>query len=554
MKNIVCDWKFEKDSVINGSLENGDIKIKDLSNKGNNLEMVYLGDKNNISKHINWSKDDEYIILKNNIKDKEGVFFKTQDNCEFNSLKFEDGYTIEVILELDEQHRDAWMGIITRDGMGKELGKTEGEVEILATLAYNDAFQWTHYSLNREDNLTNWSINATSTKTRKGFHHLAIVNDGKHTTMFLNGISDIRNPKQEIKGIKFVNGKGWYIGAGMWNNEITSLFSGTLKRIRICDKALEKEDWLLTNFEPTFCLKGSQQQRDIKPKNDNYTFAIIPDSQYMNQAKTDIVYKMMEWLAKNKENLNLQCVFHVGDISEEASDLEYENANNHFKILDEKNINYITTIGNHDYIDGGKNYEKYFTKERYKNKVGFEENSFYKLNKYFFIEVKNQKYLIISLDYKYLQDGIKWAKEIISKNKTIPTIILTHDSFDCLKGEMYKTENGEFLWENLISKENSIIMVLAGHEFSNGHRISKNDFGNGVIELLTNYQDYPSGGNGYLRILEIDEEKGIYGKTFSPWVNDIPLKERTSYDLLYLTSEKDEFFIPFNFNQRINNL
>lgn len=541
---IVADWIFTKDNIIKGSIENVDLIIKDNSIKNNNLEMKQNGNSE-VNLNINWGYD--YLEFNNN-KNK-GVYFKTIKDSYINSLEFKDGYSIELILEISRDY-DPWMGILTREGTGKEIGKIEGEPEILATLSYNDAFQWTLYPLNTKSNFTNWSMNVTNENSRDGFHHLAIINDGKHTKMYLNGIEELRNPSEELVGICQVKNKDWLIGASMWNNKIESLFSGKLKRIRISDRALNENLWIVTNHSPTVSLIGTNKNSILMKNNDNYTFAVIPDSQYMGESNPNMLTEINKWISYNKDNLNINMVMHVGDISENSTEVEFKNADDYFKILDKSSCNYMTTLGNHDYFDEGKNYKKYFGKKRYENKIGFNEDSFYKLNMYRTIEAGSYEYLFISLDYKNIEESINWARQIIDKNKDKPTIIFTHDSYYYQRDSFIRTKNGTKIWNELVNDNNTIFMVICGHEFGVSHNVSYNKYNNEVIEMLVNYQDYPYGGNGWIRLLEIDEDKGIYARTISPWVNTIPLDRRKSYDLLFLNSDKDEFFINLNLHKR----
>lgn len=550
-KEIVADWCFNINSVKSGAVNNGNLIINDNSNNNNLLEMVNVGKVKDFTKYLKWGENNNCLKFNNSVRNGEGIYFETNSEAMINSLDFKSGFTIEVLVDLPKKH-DAWMGILTRQGCGKELGKKNGEIEILTTLSYNSEFQWTGYPLNLDYNPTNWSISATNDKSRGGFHHVAIVNDGENTTLYLNGITDIRNPKEKISGIEFVEGKGWQVGAAMWDNKLSSLFTGKLKRIRIASTALPKEAWIVQEAKqsPTINLKGTNNEKKLLNRKENYNFAVIPDSQYMGQSKPQMLTEINKWFASNKKDLNIKMVMHVGDITEESSIEELENADKYFELLDKVNCNYMTTPGNHDYKDGAINFSKYFGKKRYENKKNYKENSFNNLNMYSTVNAGNYEYLFISLDYKNIEEGVEWAKSIIEVNKDKPTIIFTHDCYDDINNEIKRTLNGEFIWKNLISNENSIFMVIAGHEFGVKHKLSKNNNNENVIEMLVNYQMYPSGGNGWIRMIEIDEDYSIRCKTISPWVKSIPLNNRTAYDLLHLTSDDDDFCINFSIKDR----
>ena len=68
-------------------------------------------------------------------------------------------------------------------------------------------------------------------------------------------------------------------------------------------------------------------------------------------------------------------------------------------------------------------------------------------------------------------------------------------------------------------------MVLNGHSFrADGEwaQVSQNDADLDVYEMLACYQDYPNGGNGWLRTIEfvqdggVDEADRIRVRTYSP--------------------------------------
>ena len=58
--SIVADWKFSKENVKSGTLENGNMIIEDASQNGNDLELVTVGDSSSpeLEKIMKWSEDD----------------------------------------------------------------------------------------------------------------------------------------------------------------------------------------------------------------------------------------------------------------------------------------------------------------------------------------------------------------------------------------------------------------------------------------------------------------------------------------------------------------
>ena len=78
------------------------------------------------------------------------------------------------------------MSVVSRFGAGKDAGKTGGDpAEPLATLSLSDgmALQWAVFPTNQNDISTNWGH-----EMRAGeWFHVAVVNDGQHTTLYVDG-------------------------------------------------------------------------------------------------------------------------------------------------------------------------------------------------------------------------------------------------------------------------------------------------------------------------------------------------------------------------------
>lgn len=60
-------------------------------------------------------------------------------------------------------------------------------------------------------------------------------------------------------------------------------------------------------------------------------------------------------------------------------------------------------------------------------------------------------------------------------------------------------------------KNDQIFLVMNGHFHSVGgtndgeyHQVSVNDADRPVIEVLSDFQDYPNGGDGWLRLVNLD--------------------------------------------------
>ena len=75
-------------------------------------------------------------------------------------------------------------------------------------------------------------------------------------------------------------------------------------------------------------------------------------------------------------------------------------------------------------------------------------------------------------------------------------------------------------------------LVFNGHFIGQSRITGIGNEGNLVHQMLSNYQDMPEGGQGYLRLVECDpSNRTISVKTYSPYLDT------------YIKDEKNEFVI-----------
>ncbi|MFG3514989.1 LamG-like jellyroll fold domain-containing protein [Streptomyces bobili] len=225
-------WRFESPAA--GT-------VRDLSGRGNDLDVVTVAGGS-----LGWSADHhpdqpghgslEFQGYKSPLK---GAYLRTVEGAPLNSATFEDGYTIEAFYRLpadwDASHH-AWSGLVGQTGTGGAAGKTGDDPdEPLATLSLsNDREpQWAMRPLDQEGIATNWG-QQTPLET---WWHLAVVNDGRHTTLYVEGCPVVRNPKARAAGITSV-GLPWLLGGYAYGGRIDQVLHGRLGDVRIVERAL----------------------------------------------------------------------------------------------------------------------------------------------------------------------------------------------------------------------------------------------------------------------------------------------------------------------------
>ena len=564
-ESIVADWKFSKEHVKSGSIENGNLIIEDASQNGNDLELVTVGDSSSpdLDSMIRWSEDDYYnqenvnsIQFVNYKNAPAGRYFKTTTNAPINSEEFDNGFTIEAVFKLPSNFNNSlhsWMGILTRQGQAADLNKVEGEKEILTTLSVSSdqEIQWTSHPSDLNYNVTNWSRSLNTDE----WYHLAVVNDGQKTTLTVNGISDY-GKSEEVKGIATVEGKGWNIGASEWGNAIDAIFAGNIQEIRIADKALTEREWLVQDARDDQSVAGTNDTIPFLTEKNNYNFLFVPDTQKYSIHNPEIFNSQMNWIAKNTKKNNIVMNAFVGDIVDGNSEEQWENSLEAISYLDKKKIPYIMAAGNHDYADGDP-FLTHYGPQRFADKEYYKGYSPSGYGSYTIVDAGSYEYLFLIVDMKNLQKDLEWTKQVLDEHKDKPTIIVSHDiiypEVESNKTVAYDSPNGQLIWDELINDHNQVFMTVNGHYFGITHQVKQNAAGNDVIQMLVNYQADYRGGNGWLRLVEFDEEKNkLFFRTYSPFVDEMLKKERTYVDYKYLTDEYNQFELDFNFIERFN--
>ncbi|MDX2543309.1 LamG-like jellyroll fold domain-containing protein [Streptomyces sp. WI04-05B] len=233
----VAYWRF--DGQTDGAALTG--TVRDRSGRGNDLTVVSVG-----GGKLNWSSDHhpdqpghgslDFHGFKSPLA---GAYLRTVDGAPLNSATFRAGYTIEAFYRLpadwDPDHH-AWAGVVSRTGTGGAAGKTGDDPdEPLATLSLsNDREpQWAMRPLNQQGIATNWG-QETPLET---WWHLAVVNDGRHTTLYVQGCPVVRNPTATSTGITSV-GLPWLLGGYEYAGKIDQILHARLGDVRIVERAL----------------------------------------------------------------------------------------------------------------------------------------------------------------------------------------------------------------------------------------------------------------------------------------------------------------------------
>ena len=228
---------------------------------------------------------------------------------------------------------------------------------------------------------------------------------------------------------------------------------------------------------------------------------------------------------------------------------EWENANRAMQLLDGV-VPYSVAPGNHDMVVKDRNttlYNQYFSPARFKNRKWYgghmgKTND----NNYCFFEACGMKFMVINLEFAPRDEALEWAAGVAKRHPEHHVIVATHcymrpngRDTGCATSYRVAGNSGEQMWQKLIRKQPNIFLVVSGHVLGVGLQTSTNDAGGKVLEMLTDYQGLPNGGDGWLRSLQfVPAENKIHVKTYSPLLDQYNENPKESFSLDYNLNAK----------------
>lgn len=314
---------------------------------------------------------------------------------------------------------------------------------------------------------------------------------------------------------------------------------------------------------------------------EKFTIAVISDTQnycdYRYQRDSnppyafdhgDIFKRQMKYIANNsiKNGGDIAFAIHVGDIVQNGAkyESEWKIADDAMSILD-NTVPYLVVPGNHDYdnpkdysVAGLNSYVKYFgpKSKHFAGKKWYGGADETGTNSYAKFKADGKEFMVLGLQTEPSHEDLVWAQKILDKNKNIPVILDIHEylgaRYDsaCPGTPVYLDDklradnpgSAQDVWDNLVSKNDQIFLIVCGHDFrwrdNEQHheegemvRTDKNNNGYPVYQLLSDYQgrkeidkylglNAHGNGDGWMRLMEFDlKNNQINIKTYSTELN-----------------------------------
>ncbi len=281
----------------------------------------------------------------------------------------------------------------------------------------------------------------------------------------------------------------------------------------------------------------------------DFTVVLIPDTQYYLGEYVDLFESQIQWIADHRADQNIVFAIHEGDMTNSNTPDEWKIVDRVMRILDDAGIPWSPMPGNHDGIKNGvidsSLYNQYFGLSRFAGKpwVGEHYDDTFDSHTMFF-DAGGMQFMVLSLAFGTPREQLDWADQVLSAHPDKRVIVATHAYLDddgtyLERGETYAVEadrwtDGKVIWDDLISKHPNVFMTVCGHVPGQGRRVSTNDAGGTVLEILANYQGIQNGGDGYLRLLHFSPSRdSIYVEAYSPPHDKAWLDSQNTFRLAY---------------------
>jgi hypothetical protein len=308
------------------------------------------------------------------------------------------------------------------------------------------------------------------------------------------------------------------------------------------------------------------------PPPTSFTVLVLPDTQYYSLAFPHIFDSQVAWIVAQHRLGNVQFVLTVGDIVDDDVPGQWANASRSLHMMDGV-VPYVLVAGNHDYFGAGWTQNRvtmidtYFPVSMFATtpsfKGTFEPDKI--ANHYQLFDVPggsttgqgNAQWLVVSLEFGPRDEVLLWADAIVKQYAPIPAMIVTHaylyddntrydhvmrpdQSWNPHSYPIGATpgavNDGEEMWQKLVLPNSNIRFVFCGHVINDGvgRLTSTRPDGSVVHQVLSDYQGYTMGGNGFLRIMQFfPQDHAVHIRTYSPFTDQFKTDGDNDFVLEY---------------------
>ncbi|CAD5989987.1 LamG-like jellyroll fold domain-containing protein [Agreia sp. COWG] len=250
VSGTIAYWRF--DGNANGAGVGSATRVSDLSGHGNDL--IVAGRPGAAAGALTWSNAHHpdqpstgSIAFTGGRPG--GDYLKTVDQAPMNSNQFLRGYTVEAFFSLPaafDSSANGFSALLSQSSSASQAGKAHSSSgdpdEPAVTLSFSGdrELQWCVYPVSQDGSLTNWGHELPL----ETWWHVAVVNDGKHTTMYVDGCPVARNPSTANHGLAVV-GQPWLLGGYNYGGKLDQVFVGSIGDVRLTERALDPTEFMI---------------------------------------------------------------------------------------------------------------------------------------------------------------------------------------------------------------------------------------------------------------------------------------------------------------------
>lgn len=266
-----------------------------------------------------------------------------------------------------------------------------------------------------------------------------------------------------------------------------------------------------------------------------YSIVWITDTQLYSESYPETFYAIADWIVENKAAYDIRFVFHTGDlVNASRSQAQWAVAGEAMHRLDGK-LPYLTASGNHD-VGKRYAYDNYHTYVDGAREHPLTGGSFGPgMSRYALFSADGRDYIFVSVGFGQTgpsQEEIDWINQTLAHFENRIAVLITH-SYQHTRSRL--TAQGNAIHNKIVVPNPNVWLVLSGHCRNYSQRQDAiDDTGDGVPDrivygVMTNYQDAPKGGGGYIRLLSFNADR-VYFSTYSPVLHDFDYYEKPGAD------------------------
>jgi hypothetical protein len=250
-----------------------------------------------------------------------------------------------------------------------------------------------------------------------------------------------------------------------------------------------------------------------------FTIIALPDTQHYSEQFPAVFTAQTQWIIDNKTARNIVFVTHEGDIVEHYNlASEWQAANTSLSMLDGV-VPYGMGPGNHD--QPTTLFNQYFPYTRYQGETWY-GGHYQNLNdnNYELFSGGGMDFVIVHLQFCPPAAAVSWASSVLQTYPDRIGMMTTHGYLGLsAQRSVNLCADTQYLWDGLAVPNPNLHFMLAGHVHGESRRVDTAN-GHPVYQMLADYQDRATGGEGWLRILRfVPSEDKVYVQTYSPWLN-----------------------------------